>query len=1326
MKFKIPPGLKIFLILSGIMTILMTIWVIWVGPATEKFAQKQILDFIRGNPYADVEFSRIHLRVFSGAVSIDNIKIKTLDPELKEIVSDLEVNLAQIHIDLLGLFLGKIGVRKITLDTPQGTINLTPLLKDDGKPPQKIPTAQLFQLLNKIPIDAVLIESGRLRLTEDTRKMNVHLHHIDLSLYRRFNQLQAKIDAKNIRYDSNLFQLQDIRVISDFVLNPKEIEIRRVTLESPALELLGGGKFFDFENLLIFPKASLDVSVKSEFDQIKKILKSSPLQKQISDLSGKLQFKGQLTLLDLKKIQGKFETRYEDVSWQKFEFGDGKILGRFQNDKLSISDIDLNHPSGPLTLSKTEIQFVDQMEFQSQVRTKGLDLMALFHSLNLREIPVWMEAELDAPCKGTLRPLKVRCEVSSKFKDLDIRPSTKGNAKPIVQVAAGSVRGQVEVTQQKLTYDGLLEVNKSKAASQGVIDFKKGFQIKYESDFVDLSDVSPISGLHLKGQGRLSGTTDGNAHTAKMSMSLQVEGFEFERYKFGNLDGTIELRSGQLIFDRLKGLQGASPYSGYLLVDLREDTLRGKFDFPNARIQDLTEIHKAQLEIPFEITGQGSAQVEFNGPLDFWQLNTEIQAQFKNLNIAGETFDSFRTEIRGENGTMNFRTAQFRKSRGLIDLRGAIRSDKTYSLNFGSTGLVLEESSILAKLNSNIYGAVDFTGDVTGAYNDPLLRIKSKWTKTVLEEQELASSEIDLQLTKNYFLSDFRIFDSRMNGKIQIPLGESSSPYIIKAQMNKWRFGDLYSLTGGSNLAADYTSEITGDIDLYSEPGKLETTRGSILVKQLLFGRGSGVLRNKEPLDVQINQGNVDIKPFALTSSNQNLTLPRQNFSLRQMSLLLLGQLDVHLFHIFVPTLEEMTGIIDLNLRVEGTWVAPELFGTLSTQAATVRIRGLPHPIERIQALARFTRSRLNIEKAHAVFAGGQTTATGFIQFEGIGRAPMNIKMDIKGMNLNVPDKVRTSGDANLMITGEEFPFLLSGNYRVLSGLIERDFLASSEKIEVKQSIYLPQNLKKEIVSPLEFDVQIVIDNPLQIRNPQAEGSLTGALRLKGTPTNPLLFGKIQLDRETLITFKDKFFNLQNGVIEFNNPSKISPDLFISAQTRVAEYDINLMLLGSSDDPDLRLTSVPPLPFPDLLSLLALGVTPTAAENTQSTEQARRTGFELGAVILSNNPINRQLQDRLGVNIQLTTTLDSTKNVNVPKVIASRRLTKKVNASASRSLGGDETVTEMKIQYMINKNVSAIGSYENRENNGATNLDATEQRQKSIFGVDLEYRRDFK
>jgi translocation and assembly module TamB len=444
------------------------------------------------------------------------------------------------------------------------------------------------------------------------------------------------------------------------------------------------------------------------------------------------------------------------------------------------------------------------------------------------------------------------------------------------------------------------------------------------------------------------------------------------------------------------------------------------------------------------------------------------------------------------------------------------------------------------------------------------------------------------------------------------------------------------------------------------------------------------------------------------------------------MNLLLSGKLDVHLFHIFVPTLEEMTGLVELNLRVEGPWKSPELFGTLSTHSATVRIRGLPHAIERIRTQAKFTRSKLNIERAEAVFAGGSTTAAGFIQFEGIGRAPMNIKINIKGMNLNVPDKVRTSGNADLLITGEEFPFLISGNYRVLGGLIERDFLSGSQKNELKQSIYLPQNLKKESLSPLSFDIQVIIENALQIRNPQAEGSLTGSLRLKGTPTNPLLLGKIQLERETLITFKDKTFNLQNGVIEFNNSSKLSPDLFISAQTRVAEYDINLMLLGSSEDPDLRLTSVPPLPLPDLLSLLALGVTPTAAQNAQSSEQARRTGFELGAVILSNNPLNRRIQDRLGVNIQLTTTLDSTKNVNVPKVIASRKLTKKVNASASRSLGGDETITEMKVQYMINKNVSAIGSYENRETTGATNLDTTEQRQKSIFGLDLEYRRDFK
>ena len=83
---------------------------------------------------------------------------------------------------------------------------------------------------------------------------------------------------------------------------------------------------------------------------------------------------------------------------------------------------------------------------------------------------------------------------------------------------------------------------------------------------------------------------------------------------------------------------------------------------------------------------------------------------------------------------------------------------------------------------------------------------------------------------------------------------------------------------------------------------------------------------------------------------------------------------------------------------------------------------------------------------------------------------------------------------------------------------------------------------------------------------------------------------------------------------------------------------------------------------------------------------------------------------------------DSNRNANVSKATVSRKITNKIQASASRALGTDPS-TEVKIQYFFNNNVSAIGNWEGREFEGTENSDRQSQ---SVFGLDLEFKREFR
>jgi translocation and assembly module TamB len=183
----------------------------------------------------------------------------------------------------------------------------------------------------------------------------------------------------------------------------------------------------------------------------------------------------------------------------------------------------------------------------------------------------------------------------------------------------------------------------------------------------------------------------------------------------------------------------------------------------------------------------------------------------------------------------------------------------------------------------------------------------------------------------------------------------------------------------------------------------------------------------------------------------------------------------------------------------------------------------------------------------------------------------------------------------------------------------------------------------------------------------------------------------------------------------------------MSAQSRIGDYDISLQASGNSKHPNFKLTSVPPLSEQEIITLLAFGVTSSQLdERVHSKEQQNQSGFEIGAAIFSNNPLNKKIKDTFGLDLQLTSSFDSIRNISVPKFTASRRLNEKLNASASRSIGGEISTMEFELRYLLNQNVSAVGTYKSTETENPTLFTDSAKQNQSIFGVDLEFKRDFR
>ena len=486
---------------------------------------------------------------------------------------------------------------------------------------------------------------------------------------------------------------------------------------------------------------------------------------------------------------------------------------------------------------------------------------------------------------------------------------------------------------------------------------------------------------------------------------------------------------------------------------------------------------------------------------------------------------------------------------------------------------------------------------------------------------------------------------------------------------------------------------------------------------------------NNGPMDITTDNGYVRLKNVLLVGPNSSLRVASgDGFTSERLNMDVNAELDLRILQIFMPFLDDLGGPLLMSANITGRVGKPTILGTAKLNNAFVKLKGFPHPIERLSSDISFSQSRISINDIKGQIAGGTLEGEGSVQINGPQNWPVNIHARLNNVTMNVPDKVRTSGNAELQFAGNWFPFTLSGVYHVNGGIFEKEFIDDSgTSIGVRQSQYLPKVLRETQFEPILLDLQIILDKPLAVKNSLFDGTVDGQIQVKGAPTSPILIGKINAERRSRLIFKDKAFDVQTAVIDFNDPNEINPNLYVSATSRINEYDITLLAQGFAKNPTIKMTSVPPLSDQDIVSLIALGIT-TGTSGTDQTYQQQvareQTGLTIGGAVLAA-PVNRQLESHTGFNLSVTSGYDSTRNISIPKVTLSRKLTDRLKMSGSRNVGDVEGY-DVKLEYFLNSNWTAVGSYENKTLYENTILLNSPQETENVFGLDLEFKREFK
>jgi translocation and assembly module TamB len=352
----------------------------------------------------------------------------------------------------------------------------------------------------------------------------------------------------------------------------------------------------------------------------------------------------------------------------------------------------------------------------------------------------------------------------------------------------------------------------------------------------------------------------------------------------------------------------------------------------------------------------------------------------------------------------------------------------------------------------------------------------------------------------------------------------------------------------------------------------------------------------------------------------------------RPLDLSTSGTFNLAVIEGFRPELQA-SGSSVLEVTLRGTAAEPRMNGRMEMRNASLRHRDLANGLSQMNGVLRFNDRQVSIERLTALSGGGT------LHFRGMAEHSQEqwsyrLDTDVEHVRFRYPEPVSSVVDGYLTLSGTNLQSLMSGEI-----LVSRVTISSNLELgTILANLAEPrQTLPSDpALGNMQLNVRIDSVPDLRVETALVRGATADLdLRLAGSALNPALLGQINMTQGEL-DFQGTRFQINRGNISFVNPFRIDPVIDFELETRVRDTDISLTLSGPARKINVTPRSDPPLPFSELITLLALGRSPTtdpvlAARQSVAQQQLTQSGANAILSQALSQPVNRRLQRFFGV-----------------------------------------------------------------------------------------------
>jgi hypothetical protein len=677
--------------------------------------------------------------------------------------------------------------------------------------------------------------------------------------------------------------------------------------------------------------------------------------------------------------------------------------------------------------------------------------------------------------------------------------------------------------------------------------------------------------------------------------------------------------------------------------------------------------------------GSLSAHVRFDGPdFDRGVLAFEIGAG----SWGGVRYQPFPARLHFSPDAMKLEPCSLSTSAGQSRVSGTLSGGETINAEVEVT---VPDLSLLEPFTGrkDVKGELEGKVALSGPVSHPDLRGHATARRASMGGLAAAFASVDGSLDLPGKAADLQFFWKDL-AVTETTLGDGSA--TVSGPFSDSRLHLDTSAGEGRKLTVD------GRGNLGSKSGDLRLTKGRVDHEGRTFEQEGEARLAWDPTAVTCSNLGIRKKDASLVlSASMGLGAPQAPIS----GTLTARHLPLRLFPI-PPTAGTLDGFIEADLAWSGTVENPSITGTGSLEEGSYRYPRSDLAITPIVLKVRARGNRLVLTEATATTAeGGKATGSGAVHFRGFIPDSFDLKAVGRDFPFLLGHDVQGRCDFDAAFTGTPPHPILNGTARVLKGKIQLPEVVKQAPLPstirfVNGPSEAASKVSKEPAGPQRLSgmLRLESDGKLWVSNQSLLAELAGALDIGFTPLGPTLAGRLEVV-EGRYLFRGRKFDLRDSRILFGGTTDLTPQVDIRALYRAGDWEITVHLTGNPSKPDLGLSSSPPLPREDILSLLLFGTTSSELSNLQ------RQTTDRSAAALAQQYGTIPLAGALGQSIGLDSVEVGTSSVGFSKYMGDRLVLE------YRQIFGALPEQRIDLRYRINRRWSFETQISNAGRSGA-------------------------